>query len=110
MNGDATRGSKPASILIVDDTPANLQVLARMLEDRGYGANYHTHKHAKVQRWLANPLKVVARQDERNDRRRVRRPLTNDEVAKLLAVAGPRGRHAWYMAAALAGHTLLSCG
>jgi integrase len=50
-----------------------------------------------------NPLKVVARQDERNDRRRVRRPLTNDEVAALLAVAGPRGRRAWYMAAALAG-------
>ena len=31
-------GSAPAkgSILIVDDTPANLQLLARMLADRGY--------------------------------------------------------------------------
>jgi sigma-B regulation protein RsbU (phosphoserine phosphatase) len=28
--------SQPASILIVDDTPANLQVLAGMLKDRGY--------------------------------------------------------------------------
>ncbi len=28
--------SKPASILVVDDTPANLQVLAGMLKDRGY--------------------------------------------------------------------------
>ena len=27
---------QPASILIVDDTPANLQVLAGMLKDRGY--------------------------------------------------------------------------
>ena len=50
-----------------------------------------------------NPLKVVARQDEWNDRRRVRRPLTDDELALLLAVAEPRGRRAWYMAAALAG-------
>ncbi len=50
-----------------------------------------------------NPLKVVARQDERNDRRRVRRPLTDDELALLFAVAEPRGRRAWYMAAALAG-------
>src|SRR4051795_6082914 len=28
--------NKPASILVVDDTPANLQVLAGMLKDRGY--------------------------------------------------------------------------
>src|SRR5687767_825301 len=28
--------STPASILVVDDTPANLQVLAGMLKDRGY--------------------------------------------------------------------------
>src|SRR5438309_10054235 len=27
---------RPASILVVDDTPANLQVLAGMLKDRGY--------------------------------------------------------------------------
>jgi phosphoserine phosphatase RsbU/P len=32
-----TRGAdQPASILVVDDTPANLQVLAGMLKDRGY--------------------------------------------------------------------------
>ena len=28
--------SQPADILVVDDTPANLQVLAGMLKDRGY--------------------------------------------------------------------------
>jgi phosphoserine phosphatase RsbU/P len=31
-------GGQPASILIVDDAPANLQVLAGMLKDRGYKA------------------------------------------------------------------------
>ena len=36
MNGDVGIGRKPASILIVDDTAANLQVLAGMLEERGY--------------------------------------------------------------------------
>ncbi len=31
-----TDSGRPASILVVDDTPANLQVLAGMLKDRGY--------------------------------------------------------------------------
>jgi putative two-component system response regulator len=36
VNLDVAIGQKPASILIVDDTPANLQVLTGMLDDRGY--------------------------------------------------------------------------
>jgi len=36
MNRDETIGQKPASILIVDDVAANLQVLTGMLDDRGY--------------------------------------------------------------------------
>jgi len=36
MNRDVTIGQKPASILIVDDVAANLQVLTGMLDDRGY--------------------------------------------------------------------------
>jgi sigma-B regulation protein RsbU (phosphoserine phosphatase) len=36
MSRDVTIGQKPASILIVDDVAANLQVLAGMLDDRGY--------------------------------------------------------------------------
>src|SRR5664280_724118 len=36
MNGDVTIGQKPASILIVDDVAANLQVLTKMLDDQGY--------------------------------------------------------------------------
>ena len=51
----------------------------------------------------SNPLKVVVKLDERKDRRRVRRPLTDNELARLLEVAEPKGRKAWYMAAALAG-------
>lgn len=35
MNAGSNIG-QPASILVVDDTPANLQVLAGMLKDRGY--------------------------------------------------------------------------
>jgi phosphoserine phosphatase RsbU/P len=36
MNREDTIGQKPAGILIVDDVAANLQVLTRMLDDRGY--------------------------------------------------------------------------
>jgi phosphoserine phosphatase RsbU/P len=34
--GPARPAAQPASILVVDDTPANLQVLAGMLKERGY--------------------------------------------------------------------------
>ena len=51
----------------------------------------------------SNPLKVVPKRDETLDRRRVRRPLSDEELARLVAVADGRGRGAWYMAAALAG-------
>ncbi len=51
----------------------------------------------------SNPLRVVPKQDEARDRRRVRRPLTDDELSRLLAVARERGREGWYLAAALAG-------
>jgi len=51
----------------------------------------------------SNPLSVIPKQDEARDRRRVRRPLTDEELGKLLKVARERGRDAWYLAAALAG-------
>ncbi|MBX3322574.1 MAG: site-specific integrase [Phycisphaeraceae bacterium] len=57
----------------------------------------------KTGRAEANPLKVVPKQDESRDRRRVRRPLTVDELSRLLEVARVHGREAWYLAAALAG-------
>lgn len=54
-------------------------------------------------RLQANPALAVPTVDETRDRRRVRRPLTDDELSRLLAVARERGREAWYLAAALAG-------
>lgn len=51
----------------------------------------------------SNPLKVVPRRDESKDRWRVRRPLSDMELATLLDVADARGRKAWYMVAAWAG-------
>ena len=57
----------------------------------------------KTGRARSNPLKMVPKQDENRDRRRVRRPLTDDELSRLLAVAREHGREAWYLAAALAG-------
>lgn len=50
-----------------------------------------------------NRLGIVSKRDERKDRRRVRRPLTDDELARLLAAAEQRGRRPWYLCAALAG-------
>ena len=57
----------------------------------------------KTGRVESNPLTVVPKLDEKKDRRRVRRPLTDDELARLLEVAEGRGRKAWYLAAAMAG-------
>jgi integrase len=51
----------------------------------------------------SNPLLIVPKQDESTDRRRVRRPLNDDELARLMSVAREHGREAWYMAAAMAG-------
>ena len=57
----------------------------------------------RVRRVESNPLTVVPKLDERKDRRLIRRPLTEQELTALLLVAEPRGRKAWYLAAALAG-------
>lgn len=54
-------------------------------------------------RLQANVLKVVPKQDEGRDRRHVRRPLTEEELGRLIEVARHRGRGCWYLCAALAG-------
>jgi integrase len=51
----------------------------------------------------SNPLLIVPKLDETTDRRRVRRPLSDNELARLMSVAREHGREAWYMAAAMAG-------
>jgi integrase len=57
----------------------------------------------KSGRLADNPLTAVPVLDEQRDLRLRRRPLTLEEVARLLDVAEPRGRKAFYMTAALAG-------
>lgn len=57
----------------------------------------------KTSRLGSHPLELLAKLDEHRDRRRVRRPLSDEELARLLAVAEERGRRAWYLTAALAG-------
>jgi len=52
---------------------------------------------------LGHGLELLPKLDEHRDRRRIRRPLTDEELARLLAVAEERGRRAWYLTAALAG-------
>ncbi|MBU6414247.1 MAG: site-specific integrase [Planctomycetes bacterium] len=57
----------------------------------------------KTGRLANNQLRIVPKRDEARDRRRVRRPLTDAELAGLVEVSKERGRDAWYLAAALAG-------
>ncbi len=57
----------------------------------------------KEQRLEVNLLGAVPIQDETRDRRRVRRALTADELARLLEVGREYGREAWYLAALFAG-------
>ncbi len=57
----------------------------------------------KQGRLLKNPLSVVSKKDEQADRRKVRRPLTSDELNSLFGVARDRGRLAWYACAYYAG-------
>jgi integrase len=57
----------------------------------------------KQGRSARNPLEVVSKQDERADRRKVRRPLTADELTRLFEVARERGRLEWYACAYYAG-------
>jgi integrase len=57
----------------------------------------------KTSRLSTNPLDLLPKLDEHRDRRRIRRPLSDDELARLLDFAASRGRRAWYLTAALAG-------
>jgi len=57
----------------------------------------------KTGRTESNLLEFLPKLDETKDRRRIRRPLTDDELARLLEVAEERGRRLWYLTAALAG-------
>lgn len=53
-----------------------------------------------------NPLKRLVQKYEDADRRRVRRPLTDEELARLFDVAARQGRTLWYSLAYYAGFRL----
>ena len=57
----------------------------------------------RTDRIEANALTVIPKLDKSQDRRRIRRPLTDDELCRLLSVAEPRGRKLWYLMALWAG-------
>jgi integrase len=57
----------------------------------------------KTGRVETHPLEFLPKLDESRDRRRIRRPLTDQELERLLAVAAERGRRGWYLTAVLAG-------
>jgi integrase len=50
-----------------------------------------------------HPLEFLPKLDETHDRRRIRRPVTDQELERLLKVAAERGRRGWYLGAVLAG-------
>ena len=94
-------------------TPEVLEQHLTYLEDKGLSArsiNFCRQVVLAFANWCvkrgrleSNTLQSVARRDETKDRRHKRRPLTDDEMSRLLAVAEAGGRKAWYMVAALAG-------
>jgi integrase len=98
---------------LTDLTPERLEAFLHSLTERGKSARTRNHYRQDIVafanwcvstgRLAENSLKRVKKLDESTDRRRVRRPLTEDELARLFDVARNRGRLAWYMAAALAG-------
>jgi integrase len=108
------RLAEKASITRLADLTADaVEGYLRTLKERGRSArsvNFVRQIAVAFMSWCvktgkaeSNPLKVIPKLDESEDRRRVRRPLTDDELARLVAVADERGRKLWYLTAALAG-------
>ncbi len=101
-------------LLLADLTPEALQRhLVQRQDARGSSARTWNHVRQNVLafanwcvkhgRLAKNPLSVVPKLDEQADRRKVRRPLTGDELRRLFDVARPVGRLAWYACAYYAG-------
>ena len=98
---------------LADITPESLERYLRFLKAGGRSARTLNFARqnvvafyewcVKVGRAASNPLSCVPKQDELRDRRRVRRPLSEAELGRLLAVGRVKGRQAWYLAAVFAG-------
>jgi integrase len=76
---------------------------ARTVNHRGGSAAAFLNWAVKTGRIDANPLRFLPKQDEARDRRRTRRALSDDEIARLMEVAERKGRRLWYLAALWAG-------
>ena len=98
---------------LADMTPGALEGYLRHLKSNGRSArtlNFARQNVLAFYEWCvkmgraeSNTLSCVPKQDERRDRRRIRRPLSEDELGRLLAVARRAGREEWYLAAVMAG-------
>lgn len=109
-----TRMIDGAKVTLLNELTADaLEQHLSALKDKGLSArtiNFARQIAVAFYGWIVktgkaatNPLLVVPKQDESRDRRRVRRPLTDAELSRLVAVGRERGRAEWYLAAALAG-------
>jgi integrase len=103
----------PGWKLLADMTAESLERALGLLREAGLSARACNYKRevavafagwcVKTGRLESNPLLLVQRLDASRDQRRVRRALSEDELAKLFAVAAKKGRQLWYMLAAMAG-------
>jgi len=96
-----------------DLTVDSVEGYLRSVRDRGLSARTTNARRQSIVAFVSwckrtgraesNLLGAIPKLDEERDRRRVRRPLTEDELSRLLSVAETRGRREWYLTAALAG-------
>ena len=85
----------------------------RSMRDKGLSdrtTNFCRQTAVAFMNWVVQPgrietnaITVIPKLDESQDRRRIRRPLTDDKLCRLMSVAEPRGRKLWYLMAVLAG-------
>ena len=59
LEAAADASSPPARLLLVDDTPANLKILARLLEKRGYQTELAEDGHQAVERFRSRDYDAI---------------------------------------------------
>lgn len=55
----STEASSPTRLLLVDDTPANLKILARLLEKRGYATELAEDGHQAVEQFRSRDYDAI---------------------------------------------------
>ncbi len=107
------RVNGPGWKYLTDMTPESLERALALLRENGLGAracNYRREAAVAFAEWCvksnrleSNVLRTVRKLDAARDQRRVRRALTDEELARLFEAAEKRGRKLWYQLASLAG-------